>query len=123
MNIVITILSLFMHLVFLYKREWLFDKKLFLYLTLISIVLFVVSFVLLKLDLGDPKFTPALKMPLFALGVFFILNKIFVVINQRNPQDTFWSMDLSLMRDGIFNFLFWFLGTMIPAFLIYFIHI
>jgi len=57
-------------------------------------------------------------MPLFALIVFFLMKTLYGFFYEANPKETFWSMDLSLMRDGAFNFLFWFLGIMIPVMLI-----
>ncbi len=46
-----------------------------------------------------------------------IFYKIFVSIYKREPKDTFWSMDLSLMKDGIFNFLYVISSLCIPLFL------
>ena len=123
MNFIIIVASLFIHIIFIYKRQWLFDKRIFISIALTSFLLFGVSYALSKLDIGNPKFIPALKIPFLAVVVFFIMNRIFFQVYQRNPEDTFWSMDLTLMRDGIFNLLFWFIGVMIPAFLIYYLHI
>lgn len=119
MNFVIIIVSLFINIVFIYNRELLFDKRFFSLMALVSLLLFSLSFGLSARAIGNPKFTPALKIPFFALVVFFITKTIFFHLYQRNPEDTFWSMDLSLMRDGVFNFCFWLFGIMIPAVLMY----
>ena len=69
-------------------------------------------------EIGNPKFIPALKTPLIAIIIFYIMKKIFFFLYNKHAEDTFWSMDLSMMKDGIFNGLFWFLATMVPVFLI-----
>lgn len=123
MNFIIILVSLFVHIIFIYRRQWLFDKQPFNFITLTSLLLFGISYVLSRLDIGSPKFIPALRIPLLTVGVFYIMKIIFFQVYQRNPKDTFWSMDLALMRDGIFNFMFWLFGIMIPAFLIYYLNI
>src|SRR5688500_17213223 len=104
MDFIIIVISMFVHIIFIYKREWLFDKKIFMVIFGISTLTFVLGFILLNSKIGNPKFIPALKMPLLALAVFFIMKNIFFRIYKKNPEDTFWSMDISLMRDGVFNF-------------------
>ena len=121
MNFIIVVISMLVHTVFLYKREWLFNKRIFMFIFSISTLFFLLGYFLVSAKIGNPKFTPALKMPLLALAAFFVMSNIFFKVYNKNPQDTFWSNDTSLMRDGIFNFLFWFFGTMIPMFLIYYV--
>jgi hypothetical protein len=123
MNFMAIVISLFVHIIFLYKREWLFDKKIFILVVTASVIFFCVSLILTSQGIGNPKFIPALKIPFFASIIFFLMRTLFYRIYGKNAEDTLWSMNLSLMRDGVFNFLFWFLGIMIPAFLIYFVHI
>jgi hypothetical protein len=123
MNFVIIVISLFVQIIFIYKREWLFDKKIFIGVVIVSVLLFGASMALTAQGMGNPKFIPALKMPFLVVLIFFIMKTMFFRIYERNAEDTFWSMNLSLMRDGVFNFLFWFLGIMIPAFLIYYVKV
>jgi hypothetical protein len=123
MNFILIIISLFVHIIFLYKRERLFDKKIFIVVLTASVIFFCVSFILTSQGIGNPKFIPALKFPFFASIIFFLMKITFYRIYGKNAEDTFWSMNVSLMKDGVFNFLFWFLGIMIPAFLIYFVGI
>src|SRR5205809_3568498 len=123
MNFMLIVISLFVHIIFLYKREWLFDKKIFTVIATASLIFFSVSFILTTQSIGNPKFINALKIPLLASIIFFLMKTPFYRIYGKNAADTFWSMNISLMKDGVFNFLFWFLGIMIPAFLIYFVGI
>lgn len=123
MDFILVLIALYVHGIFIFNREWLYDKKKFITIGAISLLLFLVSHLLSSLDIGNPKFIPSLRIPLLALAVFFIMKSIFFHFYDRNPEDTFWSMDMSLMKDGIFNFLFWFFGIMIPMFLIYHVHI
>jgi hypothetical protein len=45
-----------------------------------------------------------------SLIIFYAMKSIFFLTFAKNPEDTFDSMDLSLMKDGAFNFLFGFWG-------------
>lgn len=123
MNFIIIVVSLFVHIIFIFKRQWLFNKRTLITITLTSLLFFGVSYALSKLNIGNPKFIPALRIPFLALAIFFIMERIFFQAYKRKPEDSFWSIDSTLLRDGIFNFLFWFFGIMIPAFLIYYLKI
>lgn len=111
--------SIFVHIIFMYKREWLFEMKSFSVIVMISVGLFVLSYILLLngivTDFQDRNLVRGLTFPLQAAGIFYVLKLIFFRIYKRNAEDTFWSMDMSQMKDGIFNALFWFLGIMLPA--------
>jgi hypothetical protein len=119
MAFVFASIGMFVHIVFMFKREWLFDKKRFRLMLIVGAVLFALSYVLILNNVGNPSFVRFLTVPLLSLGVFYVLNYVFFKIYNRNPEDTFWSMDWSQMRDGIFNFLFWVLGIMLPMFITY----
>lgn len=104
--------------IFLFKREWLLSKKCFSNLLIINILLFVLSFVFKYFDIGDINLIEFLKMGLISQLVFLPLVAIFRMIYSRNPKETFWSMDLDLMKDGVFNFVYWVCAIIIPALLI-----
>lgn len=119
MDILFGTASFLIQLIFLFKREWLFDKKGFRLIFIASGFLFILSYILMLNKLGNPNIVRALTIPLLSIVVFYALNYIFFAIYKRNPEDTFWSMDWSQIRDGVFNFLFWFLGIMIPVVITY----
>jgi hypothetical protein len=106
-------------LLFLYKREWLLDKKKGLLLFVWNCILFLSSFILSYYEIGDAKFYVALKMSLLTQLMFLIMAFIFKKVFGRAPQDTFWGSDPSLMADSAFNFTFWVLAVVIPAGLVF----
>jgi hypothetical protein len=112
-------IGLFVQIIFMFKRELLFEKKSFRLILIAGAVLFVLSYILMLNNIGNTSFVRFLTVPLLSTGVFYALNYVFFKIYNRNPEDTFWSMDWSQMRDGIFNFLFWVLGIMLPVVITY----
>lgn len=119
MEFLIAVLGLFVQFIFLFKRELLFDKKSFTLILIAGVALFVLSYILMSNNVGNPNVVRLLTVPIMSAGVFYALNWVFFKIYNRNPEDTFWSMNWSQMRDGIFNFLFWFLGIMLPVVVTY----
>ena len=119
MAFVFAVLGLFVQFIFLFKREWLFDRKTFNLILIVSAALFLLSYVLMLNNIGKPNLVRILTVPLMASMVFYAVKYIFFKIYKRNPEDTFWSMDISQMRDGIFNFIFWVLSTLLPIVVTY----
>lgn len=119
MDFALVLIGINIHLIFLFKREWLFDKKIFRGILLANVVLFILSYMLQLSDIGNPKFTLVLKVPLLSQLIFWTMRGLYFKIFNANPQDSFWTMDIKLMKDGIFNFLFWVIGLMLPMILIY----
>ncbi len=105
--------------VFLFKREWLLKKHSFTILLVFNLILFALYHVLESYAIGDQKMIVALKMPVLSQLVFICLLTIFQKIYKRDPVDTFWSTDIRLMNDGIFNFFFWVVGIILPAILVF----
>ena len=105
--------------VFMYKREWLLSKKPFTILLAINLILLVVGYLLQYYSIGNPKMVIALKMPVLSQLLFIGLVTIFRKVYNRDPVDTFWTKDVSLMRDGIFNFFFWVVAIIILAILVF----
>lgn len=117
MNVPLIILIFFglsIFFVFLFKREFLVDKRLTVYFIIYCLVLCILG---LLLQYNNVKGGEILILPLFQFFIYRIFYKIFVSIYRREPKDTFWSMDLSLMKDGIFNFLYVISSLCIPLFL------
>ena len=119
MAFVFAMIGLFVQFIFLFKREWLFDRKTFNLILIVSAALFVLSYTLMLNNIGKPNLVRILTVPLMATMVFYAVKYIFFKIYKRNPEDTFWSMDISQMRDGIFNFIFWVLSTLLPIVVTY----
>lgn len=113
MSLLFVIIALSIHIIFLFKREILFQKKSFVFLLVVSLIPLVFSFLIKNSDVKN-KNVEMLQMPFITLLIFFIMNKIYKIIYAENAKDTFWTYDVKLMNDGIFNALFWFLGLIIP---------
>lgn len=93
------------HAIFIWSRKLLFEKKSFVILLVISSLIFFLSYVLLQMNIGNPKRIVLIRVPLLALVVFFLMKSVYFKIYDKNPVDTFWSMDIL----G-----YWFIVTGIP---------
>ena len=113
------VLGLSIHGIFIFKRELLLEKQSYYSLLALSFVFFTLSYLFLRIQFGNPKLIPLLRLPLSAVIIFYVMKTIYFRIYKKNPEDTFWSMDLKLMKDGVFNFLFWVIGLLVPTFLAY----
>ena len=117
MTIIFSIIALSIHAIFLFKREILLQKKSFLILLIVSFFIMIISIIIIKSD-AKIKNIEMLQIPFLALIIFFLMNKVYDYIYGKNAKDTFWTNDIKLIKDGIFNFLFWVLGLIIPVFLV-----
>ena len=117
MTLIFSIIAISIHIIFLFKREILFQKKSFLTLLAISFFLVIIS-LLIKNSEVEIENIEMLQIPFLVLIIFFIMSKVYNFICGQNAKDTFWTNDIKLMKDGIFNFLFWVLGLIIPVFLV-----
>ncbi len=114
MDFIFVLIGLSTVWLFMFKIEWLFNPKSFVINIVYDIFLFGISFLLLQYQIGNPKLVLALKMPLLASLVFYILYKGFKKIYKRNPENTFWTFTGKPTQDVIFTLLFWFLGGGLP---------
>jgi hypothetical protein len=121
MAFVFALIGLFVQIIFMFKREWLFEKKSFTVIFIVSVVLFVLSYILMLNHIGDPKVVRMLTIPLLAAIIFYIVKQIFFKLYDRNLEDTFWSMDWGQMSDGVFNAVFWFSSTVLSVLFTYFV--
>jgi uncharacterized membrane protein len=117
-TIVFVVIAMSVHGIFMFKREILFDKKKFKTLLIISFGLFGLYFLLKGLDIRERNME-VLQVPFLALIIFFLMSYLYGKIFGENPEDTFHSMDIALMKDGIFNALFWFIGLFVPIILVF----
>lgn len=119
MDFIFILLGINTLIIFLYKREWLLQKQPFIIVMACNLTLFMLGYVLQHYSIVISKFVVALKMPLLSQLLFLSLAFLFRKIYDRDVVDTFWVSDLRLMKDGVFNFIFWVTGIMLPAVLVF----
>ena len=119
MDIFFGTVGFFVQIIFMFKREWLFERKSFRLILFASTILFLLSYILMINHIGNPKTVRMLTIPLLAALMFYVVKLVFFKFYGRNLEDTFWSMDASLMSDGIFNALFWFSSTVLSVLFAY----
>ncbi len=118
--VLFTALGLLTHLVFLYRRDWFDDPARLRVVAAVGAVLFAVALVLQHTGVHTKNdFFLLLKVPLLSLGLFKALQWVFVRLFGYRPRDSFHTMDLRLMKDGLLNFLFWVLGLIVPMALVF----
>ncbi len=118
--VLFTALSLSTHVIFMYQRAWFDDPARLRALVVTGAVLFATALVLEYAGVHTKNdFFLMLKLPLLALGLYKAMQWGFVHLFGYRPRDSFWTMDLRLMKDGLFNFLFWVLGMLVPMGLIF----
>jgi len=106
-------------LIFLFKRDLLTDKKFEKWIWMISACIFIIGY-FLTIDFGQSiKTLPVLMVPIMAFGIFRLQLWTYMKLFNSEPVDTFYSMDLKLMRSGIFNSIFWVVGLIIPILISY----
>ncbi|HTB25202.1 MAG TPA: hypothetical protein VK711_07515 [Puia sp.] len=106
MNIIFLILGMNVLFIFFFQRPWLLNMKPYLILLSINLLLFILAYLFHHYSIGDPRFTVLLKVPFLYQLSFLALLWIYRKLYHADPVDTFWSMDIKLMKDGIFNFIF-----------------
>lgn len=114
MNLILVLLGLSTAIIFMYRMEWLTERRCFIVNLLYDILLFLGSIFLINGELGNPRILGALKMPLFSSFAFFILSYGFKKKYKRNPKNTFWTFTKEPIQDVIFTLLFWLLGVGLP---------
>lgn len=103
----------------MFKIELLFDKGLyFLFILIYCLSLFSLSYFLLYLGYGNPKFVIVLKVPLISFIIFQILFFMFKKIFKRNPENTFWVFVKKPIQDVLFSMFFWILGVGLPLIIV-----
>ena len=118
--VLVTILILSTFVIFMYQRAWFDDPARLRALVAAGAVLFATALVLEYAGVHTKNdFFLMLKVPLLSLGLYKAMQWGFVRLFGYQPRDSFWSMDLRLMKDGLFNFLFTVLGLLVPMGLIF----
>jgi hypothetical protein len=103
------LVGLNVQIVFLFKRELLIKKESFLIISGINFILFLIGNI-------DESLSP-FKIAFVSQLIFKLLLLLYKFSYKENPIDTFWVVNPKLMKDGVFNFLFWVLGVLIPTLL------
>jgi len=111
MDFILVLIGLAIFFIFLFKRETLVDKKALFSIVIVCVILFIIGYILQFLNIKNGQF---LKMPLIQYTLYRFCYFIFVKIYKREPKDTWWTMDLSLMKDGIFNFIAGMVSFVLP---------
>ena len=119
MDFIFILIGLSIMLLFMFKIEWLFDFGVTSLVILIySIMLFVLSFLLLEINFGNPSMVVCLRMPIISYAIFKMFHLIFKLIYLRNPENTAWVFEKKPIQDILFSILFWFFGVGLPFFLV-----
>ena len=95
---------------FMFKIEWLFERKAFIINIFYNIVLIILSFSMLYFNVGNPKYVVILQLPLLSSIIFFVLYEIFKILYKRDPENTAWAMTGKPVEDVVFSMLFWILA-------------
>ncbi|HEX2867537.1 MAG TPA: hypothetical protein VHO03_10875 [Ignavibacteriales bacterium] len=109
LTLFIVLLGTFGLWIFGIKRELFIRPKSFKLILIISIVLFIMAYVLPVFDAFKNKPVNILKLPILALFLYRILRAFFRKMNDREPKDTFWVMHTweGIWADTVFNISFW----------------
>ncbi|MBX0331745.1 hypothetical protein K3G39_00690 [Pontibacter sp. HSC-14F20] len=109
------LIGLSIQLIFLYKRKMLTDNRNEIWLWIGTAILFIAGLTLGNIYGSEIKTLPLLMVPLMAYIIYRLLFWTYLSAFKEEPVDTFWSMNIKLMRLGVFNFLFWFLALVVPV--------
>lgn len=112
MNIILTSLGLSTTIVFLFRREFLTQRKEAFVFLLYTSILFTIG---IGLDDNTNKYINFLKIPFPSLLIFYCLVFLFYIYYKRFPNDTSYSTSKKPVQDVIFNIVYWFLGIFIPV--------
>ncbi|MFY8110442.1 MAG: hypothetical protein ACOVKP_00405 [Flavobacterium sp.] len=107
MNLFFIIIGLNVSIIFLFDKTKLEDKKWFKTILLINLLFFIIALICFILGFMKSTAINSLFVPFISQLSYFGLNHLFYLIHKKNSEDTFWSMDKSLYKDGFFNALVW----------------
>lgn len=119
MDFIYIVLGMNTLIIFIYVRKWLVCRKPFMILFAINFLLLTMGYLFQYYSVGNSRMVVALKMPVLAQSLFIGLVAIFRKVYNRDPVDSFWTMDANLMKDGVFNLFFWMVAIILPAILVF----
>ncbi len=106
MNLILLILGMNVVIIFIFQRVWLLNRRSYFILLLFNFLLFLSGFLIQRYSIGESRFLPLLKVPFPYQLLFLPLLWLYRKLYHADPVDTLWSMDIKLMKDGIFNFIY-----------------
>ncbi len=119
LEIITIVVAMTTHLIFLFKRELLIGKKSKKLIWIGSGILFIIVLIIGPKYNQIIKSLPLLMLPFLSFVIFNILLVIYRKLYKENPKDTFWTFDIRLMKSGVFNFIFWVVGILVPVYISY----
>lgn len=107
-NYIYAFAGLFVFGIFLIKRDWLFKRKSFNVILVITVLLFLTGLIIRFIEQWQTSFSFALLTPLLSLVIFRLYLKLFLMIKKREPKNTFhrWDDGENLGADRLFNAVF-----------------
>ena len=106
MDIIFILIGINVIGVFLFDRSLLNNKGSFYKLLALNVMFFLIASICFFNNIGKQTAINALFIPLATQFLYSGLSILFYLGHQRNIEDTFWTMDKSLFRDGWYNFTF-----------------
>ena len=119
LDILLVPLGISIQIIFLFKREFLVDREKKKWIWGATSILFIVGYFLTRYWGDTIKTLSLLMVPLMAYAIFWLLLLMYRGVFHADPVDTFHSNDFRFMRSGIFNFMYWLLGSAIPVVISY----
>lgn len=119
MEVVFVLFGLSIGFLFMYKIEELIDNGTrFLLILFYTLILFGLSFLFLKFEIGKQNMVLLLRMPILSLGIFKLFQFIFEALLKRSPENTFWEFTSKPVSDILFTMIFWVFGVGLPVLLV-----
>lgn len=110
-------LALSIHLIFLFQRKLLTDKSAAKWIWIGTWALFIIGYTLSPQYQHVLTTLPFLMVPVMSLTLYEILLILYKAMFGKVPHDTFYTMDIRKLRSGLFNFIFWVVGLLVPVML------
>jgi hypothetical protein len=116
MDFVFILIGFFILYIFLFSRKLLIHKTFSIVLWGLCLLLFVTGFLL---DGKGVRGSEAFKIPLLQYSIYMLFRYLFVKLYNREPKDTFWTMEKGVWKDAIFNIIFWLVAFLLPTIIVF----
>ena len=107
MDIIFIFIGINVMVVFLFDRSLLNNKVSFYKLLALIVFFFLIASICFAYNIGKQTSINAVFIPLTTQLAYNGLSRLFYIRYQRNIEDTFWTMDKGLFKDGWLNVSFW----------------
>ena len=98
-----------------FNRKLLYEQKYSQNIIKISIIVFIIPYILWYLIGSDEQSLGVLRNVLISFLIFRLLRMIFIKIFKREWEDTFWAMKGGVWFDSLFNIIYWIFNAFICA--------